>query len=274
MQRPDYRSSRRERAVRVYTICDESRYLIVKNVPALGCVDELVKLFGLYGPIEEYRTLDEEDCEPFTDVYWIKYSKLGNATFAKRKLDDYKFLGNLLEVSYAPQYETLSDTRDKLEERRRTVLNRIRVNAGGQHQAHRPFPTKRSLAEPHDPLLIHSGDQAEGSGRYAPLLLEPSSRSRTEDTGYNLEGRELVCRPEVEDVANVEYFSSPSMTATVRKVRETLAKIEATSLPQIRTGTSEDDSSVPTQRIEAERSVPDESSSLLKKRRQDSRRRI
>lgn len=32
------------------------RYLIVRNVPALGCIDELVKLFALYGPIEEYVT--------------------------------------------------------------------------------------------------------------------------------------------------------------------------------------------------------------------------
>lgn len=26
----------------------------MRNVPALGCIDELVKLFALYGPIEEY----------------------------------------------------------------------------------------------------------------------------------------------------------------------------------------------------------------------------
>lgn len=57
---------------------------------------------------------------------YADYSSGEPRRFAKRKLDDYKFLGNLLEVSYAPQYETLSDTRDKLEERRRTVLNRIR----------------------------------------------------------------------------------------------------------------------------------------------------
>ncbi|KAG6541691.1 hypothetical protein Mapa_016956 [Marchantia paleacea] len=273
MQRPDYRSSRRERAVRVYTICDESRYLIVKNVPALGCIDELVKLFGLYGPIEEYRTLDEEDCEPFTDIYWIKYSKLGNATFAKRKLDDYKFLGNLLEVSYAPQFETLSDTRDKLEERRRTVLNRIRVNAGDQHREQRHFPSKRSVSDLDDPLLIHPGNQSEAE-QYSPFPLERSSRSKIEDISDNLEGHGIVSRPDVEDVANVEFFSSPSMNATVQKVRETLAKIETTSVPQKWTGTSEDDCGITTQRIEGERSVPDENSSLLKRRRQDSRRRI
>lgn len=41
-------------AVRVYTVCDESRYLIVRNVPALGCGEELLKLLGTYGDIEEF----------------------------------------------------------------------------------------------------------------------------------------------------------------------------------------------------------------------------
>ncbi|XP_059656134.1 uncharacterized protein LOC132303076 [Cornus florida] len=39
-------------AVRVYTVCDESKYLIVKNVPALGCGDELSKQFATYGDIK------------------------------------------------------------------------------------------------------------------------------------------------------------------------------------------------------------------------------
>ncbi|MCO5585579.1 hypothetical protein L7F22_039514 [Adiantum nelumboides] len=81
----------------------QTRYLIVKNVPALGCIEELVKLFGSYGPIEEYitqlsplcngvgetfyfvlcnnwyRLMDEEDSEPYTDIYWIKFVKISNA---------------------------------------------------------------------------------------------------------------------------------------------------------------------------------------------------
>jgi RNA recognition motif-containing protein len=110
-----------------------ARYLIVRNVPALGCIDELVKLFALYGPIEEYRLMDEEDCEEFTDVYWIKFAHISNARFAKRKLDEYQFLGNLLQVSYAPNHETLADTRNKLEERQRTVLNRLKCKPPPPH---------------------------------------------------------------------------------------------------------------------------------------------
>ena len=45
--------------------------------------------------------------------------------FAKRKLDEFVFLGNRLQVSYAPEFESLLDTKEKLEVRRREVLARL-----------------------------------------------------------------------------------------------------------------------------------------------------
>ncbi|KAL5196406.1 hypothetical protein ABZP36_008384 [Zizania latifolia] len=117
-------------AVRVYTVCDESKYLIVRNVPSLGCGDELACLFATYGPVEECTPMDAEDCEPYTDVFFIKFSQVSNARFAKRKLDESVFLGNLLQVSYAPQFESLLDTKEKLEVRRKEVLGRMKSSAG------------------------------------------------------------------------------------------------------------------------------------------------
>jgi hypothetical protein len=35
------------------SVCDESRYMIVRNVPALGCGDDLMRLFMTYGEVEE-----------------------------------------------------------------------------------------------------------------------------------------------------------------------------------------------------------------------------
>ncbi|VAI52754.1 unnamed protein product [Triticum turgidum subsp. durum] len=113
-------------AVRVYTVCDESKYLVVRNVPALGCGDELGSVFAAYGPLEECKPMDAEDCEEYTDVYFIKFAQVSNARFAKRKLDESVFLGNRLQVSYAPQFESLLDTKEKLEVRRNEVLRRIR----------------------------------------------------------------------------------------------------------------------------------------------------
>ncbi|XP_045823499.1 RNA-binding protein 48-like isoform X1 [Trifolium pratense] len=112
-------------AVRVYTVCDESRYLIVRNVPALGCGNDMLQLFSTCGEVEECKPMDAEDCEQFTDVYWIKFCLFSNARFAKRKLDEFVFLRNRLQDSYAPHFESLSDTKDKLEGRRREVLARL-----------------------------------------------------------------------------------------------------------------------------------------------------
>ncbi|KAJ0678469.1 putative RNA-binding protein [Helianthus annuus] len=69
--------------------------------------------------------LDDEDCEPYTDVYWIKFHQVHNARFAKRKLDESVFIGNRIQVSYAPQYESLDDTKEKLEGRRKEVVARL-----------------------------------------------------------------------------------------------------------------------------------------------------
>ncbi|EPS71983.1 hypothetical protein M569_02780, partial [Genlisea aurea] len=112
-------------AVRVYTVCDESKYLIVRNVPSFGCGDQLLKLFSSYGPVAECKPMDAEDCEEYTDVFWLKFHQIDNARFAKRKLDDAIFLGNRLQVSYAPEYETLSDTKEKLDGRRKELLARL-----------------------------------------------------------------------------------------------------------------------------------------------------
>ncbi|CAO2828840.1 unnamed protein product [Amaranthus hypochondriacus] len=68
-------------AVRVYTVCDESKYLIVRNVPALGCGDQLKQLFSTYGGVEECKPMDAEECEQFTDVYWIKFHLISNARY-------------------------------------------------------------------------------------------------------------------------------------------------------------------------------------------------
>lgn len=48
---------------------------------------------------------------------------------AKRNLDERSFFGGLLHVCYAPEYETVEDTREKLLDRRRYVA-RLLHNKG------------------------------------------------------------------------------------------------------------------------------------------------
>ncbi|GCB77326.1 hypothetical protein scyTo_0015649 [Scyliorhinus torazame] len=120
--RPKYREGRRLRAVKVYTINLESRHLLVQGVPAVGVMKELIELFALYGTIEEYFVLHEYPAEEFTEVYHIKYQRLQSARIAKRKQDERSFFGSLLHVCYAPEFETVEDTREKLKERRRYIM--------------------------------------------------------------------------------------------------------------------------------------------------------
>lgn len=197
-------------AVRVYTVCDESKYLIVRNVPELGCGDELLKLFSTYGTVEECKPMDGEECESFTDVYWIKFHQFNNARFAKRKLDEYVFLGNRLQVSYAHQYESLLDTREKLEGRRKEVLARLnsRNFKGSSNVMSKPLSVSNSV--PNDSLGTPSLALRE--------LRDSQSVANNQQTSTMLVP------------FNKEYFPSKSMNRTVQLVREKLNKIQQSSV--------------------------------------------
>lgn len=84
----------------------------------MGAMKELVERFALYGAIEQYNALDEYPAEDFTEVYLIKFVKLQSARIAKKKMDEQSFFGGLLHVCYAPEFETVEETRKKLEERK------------------------------------------------------------------------------------------------------------------------------------------------------------
>ncbi|XP_059173354.1 RNA-binding protein 48-like [Physella acuta] len=127
LTRPPYREGKRSRAVKVYTVNNESCYLIIQGVPSVGATQELSKLCSSFGPVEEFHPLDEYPCEDkYTEVYLVKFTKIQSARFAKRKLDDYSFFGGSLHVCYAPEHESVNETREKLQDRRRVIAFKIR----------------------------------------------------------------------------------------------------------------------------------------------------
>ncbi|XP_022152542.1 RNA-binding protein 48-like [Momordica charantia] len=197
-------------AVRVYTICDESRFLIVRNVPALGCGDDLLKLFSSYGNVEECKPMDAEECDEFTDVYFVKFHLVANARFAKRKLDEFVFLGNRLQVSYAPEFESLLDTKEKLEVRRREVLARL---DSGRSKGSAVRSTTTKLTNP-----AHSHYTLE-------------QKNSLEKRNYG--DAALIANPHVSQMTKVssdqDHFASESMNRTVHLVREKLDKIQSSS---------------------------------------------
>ncbi|EYU22506.1 hypothetical protein MIMGU_mgv1a022373mg [Erythranthe guttata] len=204
-------------AVRVYTVCDESKFLIVRNVPSLGCGDQLAQLFSTYGQVEECKPMDAEDCEQYTDVYWIKFHQVNNARFAKRKLDESVFLGNRIQVSYAPQYESLSDTKEKLEGRRKEVLSRLNhifLSSKSKSKVLRCLISV-SIYVCHRALCICL--------RKGLFILQAVERITN-------------CR----HWTNIlhEYFPSESMNRTVHLVRDKLNKIQSTSSEHTEAGSS------------------------------------
>ncbi|RLN08133.1 RNA-binding protein 48 [Panicum miliaceum] len=201
-------------AVRVYTVCDESKYLIVRNVPSLGCGDDLANLFGTCKP------MDAEDCEPYTDVFFIKFSQVSNARFAKRKLDESVFLGNRLQVTYAPHFESLLDTKEKLEVRRKEVLDRVKCVAQVQLQLRYLLPFSASAARP-EGTSQYSLPQGSSSGNHHQMNSNKREYVKTIHASH-------IDDPRFSHVpSNKDYFPSESMNATVKLVREKLDKIQS-----------------------------------------------
>jgi hypothetical protein len=121
VNRPLYRQPKDDKAVKVYTVTQESRHILIFNVPSLGVTKDLLEQFSLYGEIEEYRLLDNYPCEEFTDVFYIRYRNINDARMAKRKLDNYYFFSKSLHVCYSPEYESINDVRYKLNQRKKII---------------------------------------------------------------------------------------------------------------------------------------------------------
>jgi hypothetical protein len=60
----------------VYTVSQESAYLLVQGVPSVGAHADLVRVFAMFGEIEAHRLLDEYPAEKFTEVALIKYKDI------------------------------------------------------------------------------------------------------------------------------------------------------------------------------------------------------
>ncbi|XP_014219834.1 RNA-binding protein 48 [Copidosoma floridanum] len=124
--RPTYRKGRKETAVKVYTINDESVHLIVCGTPSLDLFRQLKGKFLPYGEIKQFVKLPDYPSEQFTETFHVHYQRIQSARVAKRFLDGHNFYGGLLHVFYAPEYETLAETRQKLAQRLKDVTVRIK----------------------------------------------------------------------------------------------------------------------------------------------------
>ncbi|KAI9596523.1 hypothetical protein BDF19DRAFT_16084 [Syncephalis fuscata] len=173
--RPTYRAGRRARAVKVYTINQESRYLVVENIPALGLTQELIHLFEGYGVIDEYQLLDDYPTKDHIDVYWIRYTELNEARSAKKHLDDYLFFHRPLRIRYGPEYESVEEVRVKLAERKQEVAASLITTEDDQIDN---FKTHSILRDPLDPSPASKPSHATPNDNPTAEVMYPAMPSK------------------------------------------------------------------------------------------------
>nr|CDS26725.1 hypothetical transcript [Hymenolepis microstoma] len=114
LTRPPYRDGKRNKAVKVFTIADESMYLLIFGVPSIDLSNLLTEKIQQISPIQSIRKIDYPDPEAYTDTYLLKFATINFARNVKRRLDDTSFYGGILHIVYAPEYETVSECRSKI----------------------------------------------------------------------------------------------------------------------------------------------------------------
>ncbi|CAO3608973.1 unnamed protein product [Cunninghamella blakesleeana] len=143
--RPEYRNPKIPRSVKVYTIGQESRHLIINNIPAISgeeeIIQDLLNKCWIYGQIKEWRLLEKEKEDKgvhFTNRIYVQYSTIDQSRLAKNKLSGFVFYANLLQASYAPEYDSIDDLRFKFQNRQSTVYRRLQQLAKENYKMNHP----------------------------------------------------------------------------------------------------------------------------------------
>ena len=105
----------------------------MKKLPPGRFLKKRLLFFGLIHHIRSYFFADFKHGQ-FLKNYILWHLDLGKiladecficshflCRYGKRKLDNHSFFGGQLHVCYAPEYEKVQDTREKLNERRRLI---------------------------------------------------------------------------------------------------------------------------------------------------------
>lgn len=171
-----------------YTIANESKHLFIYGVPVIKLRAELKSLCSKYGQIVSLHVVTDHKTEVFTECYHLHYGKIQSARIAKRQLDNRSFYGGVLHVCYAPERESVEDTRAKLLQRSKDVLSRLygsleRDSEDIQHNLESNRKRKNSRAENVD---------REASTEIDPM--EPGSKVRKRETVREINQEQLKSR--------------------------------------------------------------------------------
>ena len=158
--RPKYRQGKNLTSVKVYTVNNESQHLFIYGVPAINLKAELRATCVKYGQVSNMHVVRDHETETFTECYHVQYEYIQSARIAKRFLDNRSFYGGSLHVCYAPEYETLDETKKKLFQRNKDVLVRLlpdKLSHGfDRYRKHISVKRKTTCEQvPMDPLLVN-----------------------------------------------------------------------------------------------------------------------
>ncbi|CAH0558288.1 unnamed protein product [Brassicogethes aeneus] len=123
--RPAYRQGKKLTAVKVYTVNNESQHLFIYGVPKINLRSELKTLCSRYGTVTNIHATEGYKTEIFTECYHVVFDRIQSARIAKRLIDTRSFYGGVLHVCYAPEFESVEETRVKLQQRNTDVLRRL-----------------------------------------------------------------------------------------------------------------------------------------------------
>jgi len=156
--RASYRQGHKLTAVKVYGIAQESVYLLIASVPAVSLSKELFDCAKSYGRVRDFKKLtDYPKTSEFTETFLVKYSSVKEARVGKKFMDCKNFYGGSLHVCYAPELETVEETRVKLAERRNAV-KRYLASQDSSSSVLKSYHPKDRLAN-----LVESFSNAESS---------------------------------------------------------------------------------------------------------------
>lgn len=94
-------------------------------MPSLNLRQETKSLFSKFGKLISFTISPKHTIESFTETYHAVYESIQSARMAKKMLDTKNFYGGSLHVCYAPEFESLSQTRQKILQRQRDVIFRL-----------------------------------------------------------------------------------------------------------------------------------------------------
>ncbi|XP_076327685.1 uncharacterized protein LOC143234304 [Tachypleus tridentatus] len=195
--RASYREGRKATAVKVYTINQESYYLLIFGVPAVGAAQELLYECEQFGHVNRFSPLDEYPAEEYTEVYLVMYLNLQDARNAKKRLDDRSFFGGSIHVCYAPEFESVQDTRNKLLERRKIVSAKTRHFTGEKVQSG------------NDGTILSLKEGSSSSSQHERALSTSSTVPKQQPTTYIWAGKEYTVNSADDNLITPSSSSQP-----------------------------------------------------------------